>query len=392
MPELPLCKAHMKKNRILLFTDWFVPGFRAGGPIQSIYNLVEQLGDEFEFVVFTGSKDHGCNSTYPHIPVDTLLPIFKNNKVYYSTNRQQTLKSIYLFIRAIKPDIIYLNSLFSLNFTIKPLFCLLIHFSPVRIILSPRGMISPHALKRKWIKKHLLLLFLRYTGIWKRITFHASNEREQADIKKVFGKKCAVHVIANFPISPDKISPNFSSPGSEGYRFLFFSRIHPIKGLHYALQAISTITLPLHISIIGPVEDEKYFHFCRLLIKQLPKIISVSISPPQSPTARQTLMAAHHFFLLPSESESFGHSIFEALLAGLPILISDRTPFQQVELGKYGFEFSLESIANISDAIKKAATMPVEEYVLWSSNARQEALKRYCPEKMKKKYNRLFRI
>ena len=40
------------KKTILCFVDHYLPGYKAGGPIQSIVNLVENLGDEFEFYLF----------------------------------------------------------------------------------------------------------------------------------------------------------------------------------------------------------------------------------------------------------------------------------------------------------------------------------------------------
>ncbi len=32
-----------------LFIDWYLPGFRAGGPIQSMANLVAHLSSDFRF-------------------------------------------------------------------------------------------------------------------------------------------------------------------------------------------------------------------------------------------------------------------------------------------------------------------------------------------------------
>jgi hypothetical protein len=37
------------KKKILCFADYYLQGYKAGGPIQSIANLVENLSDEFEF-------------------------------------------------------------------------------------------------------------------------------------------------------------------------------------------------------------------------------------------------------------------------------------------------------------------------------------------------------
>ena len=49
----------MKKDKldVLICIDWFLPAFKAGGPIQSVSNLVEYLKDEFNFWIFTSNTD-----------------------------------------------------------------------------------------------------------------------------------------------------------------------------------------------------------------------------------------------------------------------------------------------------------------------------------------------
>ena len=46
------------KKKILVFIDWFLPGYRAGGPIRSCANMIEHLKDEFDFSVITRNSDY----------------------------------------------------------------------------------------------------------------------------------------------------------------------------------------------------------------------------------------------------------------------------------------------------------------------------------------------
>ena len=48
-----------EKKKILIFIDWFLPGYKAGGPIQSVVNLINHLGHEYDFDVVTSNKDLG---------------------------------------------------------------------------------------------------------------------------------------------------------------------------------------------------------------------------------------------------------------------------------------------------------------------------------------------
>src|SRR4051812_27875022 len=47
------------RKAVMLFIDWFVPAYKAGGPIRSIANMVRNMSDEYAFYVVCGAKDLG---------------------------------------------------------------------------------------------------------------------------------------------------------------------------------------------------------------------------------------------------------------------------------------------------------------------------------------------
>ena len=51
-------------KKILIFIDWFTPGFKAGGPIKSVSNIVNSLFNEFDFYIITSDRD--INETEPY--------------------------------------------------------------------------------------------------------------------------------------------------------------------------------------------------------------------------------------------------------------------------------------------------------------------------------------
>ena len=55
------------KKKILVFVARYLPGYKSGGPIRSISNLVESLGGEFDFYVVTSDRDAGEDRPYPSI-------------------------------------------------------------------------------------------------------------------------------------------------------------------------------------------------------------------------------------------------------------------------------------------------------------------------------------
>ena len=56
----------MSKKKILIFIDWYLPGYKAGGPIQSVANLVANLKEEFEFSIVTRDTDY-CEKLPYHL-------------------------------------------------------------------------------------------------------------------------------------------------------------------------------------------------------------------------------------------------------------------------------------------------------------------------------------
>ena len=89
-----------KKRKVLICIDWFLPAYKAGGPIQSVANLVEHIKDEYDFYIATSNSDID-----EELDIDnTLLNkwIEKGGyKIIYLDSKHQTLsfyKKICMFI------------------------------------------------------------------------------------------------------------------------------------------------------------------------------------------------------------------------------------------------------------------------------------------------------
>ena len=96
------------------------------------------------------------------------------------------------------------------------------------------------------------------------------------------------------------------------------------------------------------------------------------------------------FLLLPTQGENFGHAIFEAFAAGLPVIISDQTPWKDLQNQQIGWDLPLDQPAAFAEAIAQAAMMSQEQYGRWSAQA--QAFARDFVEKagLEAAYLRLF--
>ena len=66
---------------VLIAIDWYLPAFRAGGPIRSIANLVAALGDDIDFRIVCGDRDLGASEPLP-VDLDTWHTIGKALVLY----------------------------------------------------------------------------------------------------------------------------------------------------------------------------------------------------------------------------------------------------------------------------------------------------------------------
>ena len=103
----PLIPAGM--TTILLTTSNYLPGYKAGGPVRSLANLVDRLGEEFAFRILTADRDLGDHQPYPGVETGFWKPVGKAQVMYLSP-RQMGLMAWHKLLNQIDFDLIYLNS------------------------------------------------------------------------------------------------------------------------------------------------------------------------------------------------------------------------------------------------------------------------------------------
>ena len=124
--------------------------------------------------------------------------------------------------------------------------------------------------------------------------------------------------------------------------FIFLSRISPKKNLYGILKMLGYLSGNIHFTIVGPVRDEDYWRKCLDAIEQLPENVFVHVSGSVPHEKVHTLLSQHHFFILPTLGENFGHAILEAMAAGTPVIISDQTPWRNLKNQSAGWDIALE--------------------------------------------------
>jgi glycosyltransferase involved in cell wall biosynthesis len=362
----------ISKPSVLLFIDWFTPGYKAGGPTRSMVNLIDRLKNDVDFWVVTRNTDYRDSIPYPGIQPDIWLLHDGYHIIYLSSPSMRSIRrSIHSFflstITSAKADesplILYLNGIWSFYFSILPLFCIRRkHFR--KIIISPRGMLSSQTWISSSLKKKPFLWFARFIGIYNAVIFHATNEQEKIDIQKNISKKTSVEILPNLSSTVIPSLPQKQKHAGEA-RFISIARIAPEKNTRFMLEILQEgITGNLSLELYGPIYNEAYWNECRQLMTQLPSNIRVTYHGSLSPDEMSTSTSNCHFLFMPSLGENYGHSIAESLQHGLPVLISDKTPWRNLQEKNTGWDLPLSNPDAFRAAINRCIAMENEEYSL----------------------------
>lgn len=355
----------MDRPTILTFVPHYLPGYKAGGPIRTIANIVEHLGEEYQFRIVTSDRDTLDSVPYTGINANTWVQVGKAC-VYYLSPKARSLSNLCKLIKNTRHDLLYLNSFFFPDYAIKPLILRHLGLLPDRpVILAPRGEFSEGALKLKRIKKTAYLLASQLAGVYHDLIWQASNEHEADDIRKVLGNDLYIQVAPNLPPAISTSAHNWPEKEENSLRILFLSRISPMKNLHYAIRIIRNILYEISFTIAGPVNDNRYWSRCKNLLEDLPQNIKVRYIGSIEHEKVCGIMSMYDLFFLPTAGENYGHVIGEAISTGTPALISDQTPWHGLERAGVGWEVPLAQPEQFREIIDYCSAMGPEDYHTW---------------------------
>jgi glycosyltransferase involved in cell wall biosynthesis len=270
-------------------------------------------------------------------------------------------------------DVLYLNSFFDPVFTLKLLLLRKAKLIPDRpVILAPRGEFSEGALRLKAWKKRPYVWLAKRLGLVRGVLWQASSAHEVEDIRRVLGH-WAREIMTAVDLAPpvdaaEPQSPKRKEPGV--LRVVFLSRISPKKNLDGALRILAGVRAEVEFDIYGPVEDERYWKECQSLMNGLPRNVVCRYLGPVERSGVHSAMAVHDLFLFPTHGENYGHVILEALLAGTPVLISDLTPWRNLESTGVGWDLPLDDSEAYARCIEECAEMDIAAYAEWRARVR----------------------
>ena len=334
--------------RVCLVSSSFYQAIFYGGPISSTWDLSKKLGEK-NIEVYVSTTNADGNKRIKDI--DTKEHIKQAENVFVRYYHEQLINIFsFSFLFGIfsdikKSDVVYIQYLFHYTVLFSLLFSV---FLGKKIILCPRGSFSSFTLsnKRSWLKR--LWLFLFVSPLKNKIIWQASSYLEKEDILFYF-PKVDVKIIPD-GIDVDSFSNSnkmdkkellkkYTNKDFKNVSDVVFSmgRLHKIKRFDILINAFELyLDENKNAKLLIAGADDGVRNALENQIKELKLEDSVFLIGLVNFSQKKELLSNCSFFSLSSDFESFGIVVSEALSCGVPVVVSDKTSWNNIERNNCG--------------------------------------------------------
>ena len=361
------------RKRVLVCAPIYLPGYKGGGPIRSVANIVNNLSLHFDFYVVTRDRDTSDTEGYPGLTPGRWYRVGNARVLYCSSISPAVLRRAF---REARPDVISLNS-FQDTFTrVAVVLRRLGTFGRTPVVLAPRGEFSPEAMKINAIKKVVYRQAAKQLGLYDDLLWNVSTPREKPDLLRAAPARRltpdSIHVSYEISDAIASTAPHVRKE-SGLVKLAFIARMSEMKNLHFLLELLRELRGKVQLNLFGHVaeSDEAYWGRCKTLLAQLPANIEVEYRGSLDHSAVPHVLHDHHFFVLPTRGENFCHAAVESFVNGTPVVLSDATPWTRLFELHAGFDIPLSDPRGWVTALQKCVDMDQQTYAAYLSGARE---------------------
>lgn len=325
---------------VLVFLDYFTPAYKAGGPIRIFEFLTSDSIPEGKIGIVTQNTDWGDSHPLA-IEANKWIDFDKATVIYLDRNHRGT-KFFKSLVSEFDSNIVHLNSVFSRTWTMKLLFLRRFGSFKQAFFISPHGELASSALAHKAKRKAFYLTFAKMLGLFKNLTWIATSAKEVEEIKRVIGPLSNVVLVP--PPLPKPVKHKAAQKIKGKLKLIFLARISAMKNLSFLTGILPHVKGEIEFDIYGPIDKEFESEWNRIfaLFQSMGPRVNCKYKGPIPSSQSIEILSNYDLFVQPSLSENFGYSIVEALAAGTPVLISDRTPWNEVNSFKIGSAIPLD--------------------------------------------------
>ena len=378
----------MIMQKILIIMGTYLPGRKGGGAVVSIENMTNALGDEYRFGILTSDRDIGDRKRYKNITGGRWIKVGKA-KVKYVNPLSLSFSTILKTWRRF--DVIYICGFFNV-YTLCALILKKIGLLDKKIIVSPMGSLTYGAYSLKKQKKELWLKLCQKTGLLESINWAVTSELEKKEMLDVtqIPDPSLVYITPDIP-KEYSFKTLHKSKDKGSIKIAWISRISAKKNLIGAIETLAGVSGDVHFDIYGPAEDARYMELCREKLKALPANIKWQEHGIIDAKTVERVFAGSHVFLFETLSENYGHVIYEALAHGCPCIISDKTPWLDLNDRGVGFCIDLDDKKGFCDALQYYINMDEEQFGIVSGKCVEYAAEHYRSRTETTAFSEMFR-
>lgn len=354
-------------KKLLIMASLFWPQKNSGGPPISIMNLVQSIKNRFDIYII--SKNHEINDERPLEGIAPGWNHFDFGKAVYTTKGEHTLGNITRLIEEVEPDVIYQNSFFSID-DLLPVLVYKKKHKNVKVIIAPRGEFYPERFQVGKLKKTVYGKVFQFSGLLKDVYFQGTGTEECMQ-EKVFLGIPDDHLlnIQNISLPDEGLHSRLEKKPNE-LKLVYIARIHPTKNTLKAIEWLEGLSGNIQYDIYGSIENETYWKQCQDAAARLPQNITVRYMGVIDHEQVTSTISKYHVYYMPTTGENFGHSIVEAMLMGRLVVISDQTPWTDVN-GNGGYAISLNDKKSFFSVLNELVEMNEDQYSVLSKQIKK---------------------
>jgi len=365
-----------------------------GGPSQMVLGLAPALAKEGVEVTILTTDSNGDTGQKPlDVPLNRPIKQDGYEIIYFRCAPFRRYKFSLDLLKWLKNhagefDLAHIHALFSPISSAAAMVC---RQQKLPYILRPLGTLDPADLQKKKQLKKLYVELIERRNLAGAAAIHFTSDQE-AKVSERFGANTRDLVI---PLGVKPTQKNYQSVirsqlgiPEDVPLILFMSRIDPKKGLNLLIPALEKLLdsgYKFHFVLAGTnPQDPDYEQKIQTQIANSSLRSHTTITGFVSGELKAGLLQAADLFVLPSYYENFGIAVAEAMVAGIPVIISDQVHiWQQVSDSESGwvgttdvsalFELLQQTLDNPQECQRRGqnAQKYALEHFSWDAIARQ---------------------
>lgn len=232
-------------------------------------------------------------------------------------------------------------------------------------IITIHGELEPWCLRHKAFKKKIYSVLIQRKILKEASALHAITKEEVNNISSFVANKNVLHVPNGLNPEQWKQLPGRALlenlyPQVKGKKvILFLGRIHPKKGLDILARSFGKISREqkdVCLLIVGP-NDSEYQNKVEKMIETEGILDKVIFTGMLTGHAKMAALSGADIFVLSSYSEGFSIAILQAMICGLPVIVTHQCNFPEIEEIKAGVVID-PNVDQLTDSLTKLLNKP----------------------------------